>query len=246
VEDSDSEDSKATLKTLLLHESYFFPWKKWLFIVGTWLVVALYYMSISLPFSGVGCGTGLYYGLEALLIPLLFGVAAGVGWFLYRLYKLRAKLHYPYVQGDPKWTVKRYLLFSGVSLCTGVLAAMFGLGGGTLNSPALIELGILPAVIPATSGLIIFITSSMAIIQYAVLGKAPWQYMVWFGVVGLIGGLSGHLGIRYYIKRYKKQTLIVFLLGTLVFVGMCTLLYVLVASFIAHTAQMTLLSPCGT
>jgi len=147
---------------------------------------------------------------------------------------------------DLKWTWKRIFLFQGLSLITGVLAAMFGLGGGTLNSPTLLELGLIPAQVPATSGLLILITSSVAIIQYLSLGKINVQYLVWFIFIGFIGGITGHLGIRYYIKKYRKQSLIVFLLGFMVFAGLVVLIYTISILFVSGTAVLGIASPCSS
>jgi len=121
---------------------------------------------------------------------------------------------------------------------------MFGLGGGTLNSPMMLELGVLPAQIPATSGLMILLTSSVAIIQYLALGRIPYDYLLWFVCVGFIGGVSGHLGIRYFIKKYKKQSFIVFLLGILIFAGMVVLTYTMAIMFVNRTAVMSISAPC--
>jgi len=167
--------------------------------------------------------------------------------YLNRQHKRREKTgNYPYVDGDIRWTKTEASKFIGISLVTGILAAMFGLGGGTLNSPVMLELGLLPAVVPSTSGLMILITSSIAIIQYFALGSARWDYMLWFAVVGFFGGVSGHLGIRYYVKKYHKQSLIVLLLGIMIFAGFVVLIYNTSILFAQNKAVMAIASPCAS
>jgi len=63
-------------------------------------------------------------------------------------------------------------------------------------------------------------------------------------MVGFIGGVSGHLGIRAFIKRYRKQSAIVFLLAFLVFAGLAVLIYTIAILFVNKTAVMTIVSPC--
>jgi len=166
--------------------------------------------------------------------------------FLNKKYVVRKETKYEYNIADLKWTWKRIFVFQSISLATGLLAALFGLGGGTLNSPTMLELGVLPAQVPATSGLMILLTGSVAIIQYLALGKITPDYLGWFIMVGFFGGISGHLGIRAYLKRYRRQSLIVFLLGTMVFVGLAVLMYTIAILFIAKTAVMGIVSPCAS
>jgi len=179
-------------------------------------------------------------------VPIQLGVSAIVVWYLVTKHRNKMKTgNYPFVAGDMQWTIPSTLKFIGISLITGILAATFGLGGGTLNSPVMLELGVLPAVIPATSGLMILITSSIAIIQYFALGSAVWDYMLWYGGVGFIGGVVGHIGIRYYIKKFRKQSMIIFLLAFLILAGFVCLLYNFTVSFINGTAIMSMSSPCA-
>jgi len=224
----------------------YFPWKIYLLLFGNWLVQAIFDVIVGTASIGIVCGTALYWGLISLTIPLYIVLAIGIAFFLHNLYLRRQEEGYEYTVSDLKWTWKRIFLFQGLSLITGVLAAMFGLGGGTLNSPTLLELGLIPAQVPATSGLLILITSSVAIIQYLSLGKINVQYLVWFIFIGFIGGITGHLGIRYYIKKYRKQSLIVFLLGFMVFAGLVVLIYTISILFVSKTAVMSIASPCAS
>jgi len=195
---------------------------------------------------GVKCGSAVYWGTLSVTFPIFFLITLGMAWILKRKYDKRAKNGFEYTAADIKWTPKRIAIFCGSSLCTGILSAMFGLGGGTLNSPLLLELGVLPAQIPATSGLMILITGSVAIIQYLALGKISWDYLLWFIMVGFFGGVTGHLGIRYYIKKYKKQSTIVMCLGCLVFAGLIVLVYTLATLFVTGKAVMTIANPCSS
>jgi len=196
---------------------------------------------------GVQCGSAVYWGAMSTAIPLLIGIAIAILFYLVRQHRRRERaFEYPWVKGDIKWTHLAVLKFMIFSLMTAVLSATFGIGGGTLNGPTMLELGVLPAVVPSTSGFMILITSSIALIQYYALGTARWDYGLWFAGVGFIGGISGHLGIRYYVKRWRKQAALVFLLTALVFAGLVVLVENFAASVVANTAQMALLSPCGT
>jgi len=224
----------------------FWPRKICFLLFINWVVLALFDVLVGTTALGVSCGTPKYWGGLAITFPVFIVIAVGMGLLLRRKYKKRRANGFEYTSADLKWTPRRVGVFLITSLLTGVLAAMFGLGGGTINSPMMLELGVLPAQVPATSGLLILLTSSVAIIQYLALGRIQYDYLLWFILVGFIGGISGHLGIRYYIKKYKKQSTIVFLLGCLVVAGMCVLIYTVATLFITHTAVMTIASPCAS
>jgi len=209
-------------------------------------VLAIFDVFVGSTAVGVVCGTPEYWGLMFLTVPCLAALAVGIAFFLNEKYVYRKENKYEYNIADLKWTWKRIFVFQIVSLATGILAALFGLGGGTLNSPTMLELGVLPAQVPATSGLMILLTGSAAIIQYLALGKISYDYLLWFIMVGFFGGVSGHLGIRAYLKRYRRQSLIVFLLGTMVFVGLVVLIYTVASLFISKTAVLGIASPCAS
>jgi uncharacterized membrane protein YfcA len=253
-EDSDPEEREDAKEDKVYNWAWFtgksigvpFWTKKVAFLLfANWVVLSLFNVLVGTTALGVKCGTPVYWGTLSVTFPVFFLITLGMAWILKKKYDKRAGNGFEYTAADIKWTPKRIAVFCGSSLCTGILAAMFGLGGGTLNSPLLLELGVLPAQIPATSGLMILITSSVAIIQYLALGRISWDYLMWFVAVGFIGGVSGHLGIRYYIKKYKKQSTIVLLLGCLVFAGLVVLVYTLATLFVNKTAVMSLADPCA-
>jgi len=224
----------------------YFPRVIYLLLFSNWTILVLFDALIVSATLGVVCNSAEYWGTLFLTVPLFFAIAFAVAWFLHRKYKIRRENKYEYTVADLKWTWKRLAAFMFTSLATGILAAMFGLGGGTLNSPALLELGLIPAQVPATSGLMILLTGSVAIVQYLALGRITYDYLLWFIFIGFIGGVSGHLGIRAYIKKYRKQSAIVFLLASLVFAGLVVLLYTVSILFVEGTAVMTIASPCSS
>jgi len=169
-----------------------------------WVVLALFNVLVGTTALGVKCGTAIYWGTLAVTFPVFIVIAVFMALLLRKKYKKRKASNFEYTAADLKWSPRRVGVFLITSFVTGVLAAMFGLGGGTINSPMMLELGVLPAQVPATSGLLILLTSSVAIIQYLALGRIQYDYLLSFIAVGFIGGISGHLGIRYYIKKYKK------------------------------------------
>jgi uncharacterized membrane protein YfcA len=53
---------------------------------------------------------------------------------------------YGYVDGDVRWGPRETIRYPAICAVAGVFAGMFGIGGGIVKSPLMIEMGVLPEV----------------------------------------------------------------------------------------------------
>ena len=83
------------------------------------------------------------------------------------------------------------MTFPMVAFATGFLGAMLGLGGGILLSPVLIEVGMHSEAVQATVASFVFLSSSLATIQYFMMGQIVWHYA--FLVFPAFSGGNGFL-----------------------------------------------------
>ena len=74
--------------------------------------------------------------------------------------------HWPLVQvgilperGDIVWTEWTTIVYPLWCSCAGIIAGMFGVGGGIVKGPLMLHLGVLPEVAAATSATMILFTS---------------------------------------------------------------------------------------
>ena len=77
----------------------------------------------------------------------------------------------------------------------------------------MLALGVEPAVSAATSSFMIVFTASASTIQYAFLGRLASVPAVIFGLAGFMGGTIGQHGVAHVVKKYRKQSILVFLLA---------------------------------
>ena len=63
-------------------------------------------------------------------------------WDLIRKYKGNERLGYSYAVGDVHWGPTEALRYPVVCMVAGIFACMFGIGGGIVKSPLMIELGV--------------------------------------------------------------------------------------------------------
>jgi Sulfite exporter TauE/SafE len=61
--------------------------------------------------------------------------------------------------GDIEWTRETTLTYPVLCSLAGVIAGMFGVGGGIVKGPLMLHLGMLPEVAAATSATMIFFTA---------------------------------------------------------------------------------------
>lgn len=94
----------------------------------------------------------------------------------------------------------------------GFVSGAFGLGGGSIFNPLLIEMG-LPASVSAATGMYMVMVSSVATsVMYATYGTLDYEYAAWLSlwtVLGLIYSLSK---LSTYIKQTNRHSIIVFLM----------------------------------
>jgi uncharacterized membrane protein YfcA len=65
-----------------------------------------------------------------------------------------------------------------------------------------------PSVNAATSAVLVFYTSSMASLTYALAGRLHADYAVLVIIMSLVSGVVGVFFIRYLVKKYNRLSMI--------------------------------------
>lgn len=162
----------------------------------------------------VECGGGLYWGLPLTTLGCMGLITYLSGRYLQRLHAVdSAHKAYEALEGDVTWDSSAVVKFPLVSSLAGVAAGLLGIGGGILKGPLMLEMGMLPGVSAATAAFMVLFTSSATTLQFVLLGMLRLDYSLWYGAVGMCGTIVGQKLAGYFIKKYKRQSLIIFLLG---------------------------------
>jgi len=140
------------------------------------------------------------------------------------IYKQRKAKGFNWLRGDIDWFNKvNYLKFGIAGLFTGFFSSMLGIGGSMIINPIMIDLNVVPDVVVATSSLLSFFASVIAIILY--IGNSLtiyWYYPILF-MLGSLGGATGILLINLFRKRSK-----IVILFTLTICMICSLILLFV------------------
>merc|ERR1712205_243832 len=104
----------------------------------------------------------------------------------------------------------------GVCGISGVFAGLFGIGGGVVKGPLMIEMGVLPEVSAATASFMILFTSSTACASFASQQQIKWDYAVALCLLGLLSTGLGQLVVNRMVTKYGRPSIIVFIIGIIV------------------------------
>lgn len=115
------------------------------------------------------------------------------------------------------------MLFPMVAFGTGFLGAMLGLGGGILLSPVLIEVGMHSEAVQATVASFVFLSSSLATIQYFMMGQIVWHYAVWYGLVAVLATFLGQTACEVFIRKRRRYSFITLSVSSVLFLSLVCL-----------------------
>merc|ERR1719221_1162253 len=119
-------------------------------------------------------------------------------------------------EGMLEWTPTTLKLYPLLSTFAGLLGGFLGIGGGIIMSPLLLELGMVPEAIQATTAAFVLLSSSLATIQFVVLGKAMPEYALWFTSWVVVSTVVGQISVDYVLRRWKRSSLIVLSIAAII------------------------------
>ncbi|KAA8519953.1 hypothetical protein F0562_014137 [Nyssa sinensis] len=192
------------------------PWMKLGVLIMIWFsFLALYllrgnrYGQSTIPVEP--CGVG-YWIISAFQIPLAIIFTT---WILHRSTSLRGQVSNQ--QENAEQTRKgpsNKLIFPVMALLAGILGGVFGIGGGMLISPLLLQVDMAPEVTAATCSLMVFFSSTMSAIQYLLLGMEHTDVALIFATICLVASLVGLMVVQRAIEKHGRASLIVFSVST--------------------------------
>lgn len=170
---------------------------------------------------------GLHSGSSNYLIATYtyFGICLviSIAVVLYLKKRIRKKIMvgYNFDDYDLIWNFTPSLICLASALFAGISSGFFSVGGGLVMSPIMLKLGMRPQVVVSTSSVLYVLTSSLAVITYAVSG-IKLDYSLWVAAFSLIGSVIGIIGMRLLVKRFQRTSIMV--LGMTILLALCTLI----------------------
>ncbi|XP_020085996.1 uncharacterized protein LOC109708596 [Ananas comosus] len=117
-------------------------------------------------------------------------------------------------------------VFPSAALLTGVLSGLFGIGGGLLLNPVLLQIGVPPQTAASTSTFMVLFSASMSMVQYIILGMDGINQALIYAAICLVASVFGLVIMERAIRQSGRVSLIVFLVG-----GVMALSTLIISSF---------------
>jgi len=216
------EKAEATGNTdymnILKAESIHPPWKVILMFLctGGMLTLTILKGGGNINPLGVESCTPLYWTLTLLALPWVLIISYIGRAHLLKTWALKTKCGYEYLPQDVVWDETATIKYPLMCSMAGLAAGMFGIGGGIVKGPLMLEMNVYPPVTSATSATMILFTSSAASVSYLLFEQLNLHYAQVLFVLGIIFTLFGQIGLNKLVKKYKRNSLIVLLIGVIV------------------------------
>jgi len=110
---------------------------------------------------------------------------------------------------DENATIKYPLLCS----TAGLAAGMFGIGGGIVKGPLMLEMNVYAPVTSATSATMILFTSSGASVSYLLFQQLNLNYGVILFCLGVVWTLFGQIALNKVVKASGRNSYIILIIG---------------------------------
>ena len=165
---------------------------------------------------GIVCGSQSYWIITGLTLVWIIVISLWMRAVLIEKWKLKARVGYKYIEGDVEWNERNTIVYPCICFFAGFFAGMFGVGGGIVKGPLMLQMGVHPLVAAATVAVMIMFTSVAATAMYISFGMLTWDYAWFLFVVGLITTTVGQFGVGYLVDKYKRYSFISMSIGAVV------------------------------
>ena len=98
------------------------------------------------------------------------------------------------------------------SYTTGILAGLLGVGGGMILGLYMLSLGMDVQVSTALSTFVVLFSSAATTFQFIVAGAIHMRHAYMFMFLSLIGSLIGNLILKAVLKKYKRPSILIWIL----------------------------------
>jgi uncharacterized membrane protein YfcA len=165
---------------------------------------------------GIVCGSNTYWMVTLATFVMIVGVSLWMRERLIAKWRLKAEVGYKYIKGDIEWTERNTIVFPCICFFAGFFAGMFGIGGGIVKGPLMLQMGVHPLVAAGTVAVMIMFTSLAATTMFMAFGTLTFDYGIFLFIIGLICTSVGQYGVSYLVDKYKRYSFISFSIGAVV------------------------------
>jgi len=240
--DDDIIPMSLELNAVLEEDKELFPREK-LRIIGAMLVFSIF-MMILRGSKNTESPLGVEYCESGYWLIFILGLVGCYGFYRKGLHAVQSRLEikrqYGYNSDSQGFslTTENVKKIGMLSVLTGIAAGLLGLGGGMIMSPILLQLGMEPQILAATVGFFVVQTSFVTLFQSFYVGDVTGKETLFFMTVAFLGSIGVSMILNYFIKKYKRPSIMLFALTSVIFLSLVVMPGFGVYKSIDNPAQM--------
>lgn len=165
---------------------------------------------------GFECGSTGFWWLYFGAVPWVLGFAIWFRQMLVSEFEQKVRHGYAFATGEVQWNSYNTIKYPVYCAVSGLLAGLFGVGGGIVKGPLMLEMGIIPSVASASAAAMILFTSAAASTSFVVFGLLHATYGAIFFCLGVVCTAFGQYTVGVWVKRSQRQSLIVLSIGAVI------------------------------
>ncbi|WOK99714.1 sulfite exporter TauE/SafE family protein 4 [Canna indica] len=231
------QPERSTVEILMFN----IRWKRIMVLMVVWFSFLLLQI---LKTNSKTCSL-LYWTVNILQFPVALSV---FGWEASKLWResreRRMQGNWECVcEASIEWTVTQLVLCALCGVVGGTVGGLLGSGGGFVLGPLLLEIGVLPQVASATATFVMMFSSSLSVVEFYFLKRFPIPY----DSMSVFAGFGGQFFVRKLVKFLGRESIIVFILSSVIFASALTMRVVGIGtsiSMIKNHEYMGFLSLC--
>ena len=156
--------------------------------------------------------SGLDWGIFAIYVLISIAITVWAVFYNKRCQALKEMSGTGLVSSDIRFQGKQLFFLLFFAFIGGWVSGALGLGGGSIYNPLLISMGVPPTVSTSTGMYMIMLSSTVSSCLYIMFGRLDISFGLWLGFWTTIGIVFGLKVIKGLMKKYERQSIIVFVL----------------------------------
>lgn len=202
-----------------------------LLLLGMWIIYVTIQVLIEIYKPACNEPTGIF--LFIIVFPLLFATSYLAVNFLrnkqIQFQSLNISSNSSSIEGDLDLS-QSVIIPTVLIFVVGVMCNVLGLGGSELSLPLLLYLNVPAPVASSTAPYMSLLSNGSNVIIYSVNGNINWSAGFSLVLVGFIGGILGRTQGLEIVKKWNRQSALIFCLASILFMTCFFYVYELVTN----------------
>jgi uncharacterized membrane protein YfcA len=208
-------DANALYIDILQKESIHPPWKVGLMFLccGGLLTFTILKAGGDINPLDLQCGEAVYWVITLAALSWVLIISFIARQHLVKRFALKKECGSEYLPQDIRWDSSATIRYPPICCSAGLAAGMFGVGGGIVKGPLMLEMNVFAPVTSATSATMILFTSSGASVSYLLFQQLNLNYGLILFCLGLVWTLFGQIALNKLVKASGRNSYIVLIIG---------------------------------